>query len=372
MIGKRVLAILGYWLLGLVLFALCGFLLAFLLACRHVIPPQSVAIVREVWTREGALFGPTALPFRIRIVKNTQDSPMRFFIQPPPFGVVEEVLSLEEELSLSFQIPFWRKDLVTGNPYDGSIARLGEIEARFAVQNHERFAKRLDPLLLRYIGPGQAYPSLSGAELLPKTRKELLREMLRADFIQRFIGELGRFSQSIHFKFYFAQKVLEDSSSLLSPSERKITIWKNLEKYPWYKLEPQEMGKIVEENAQLFEKILTYVRKEAQPDEEFAQLRDEIQKYFSEYIAKNPQSYSQELWNYAIEKTSQNPSLSITPEIIRSFTYQYLEEHLALLENLLHNEDYTKTLLNQYGVEMKSLTIQMKEDLSSRYPDLLK
>lgn len=375
MVGRKILRILGTWLLGFLLFSLCVGIFLLLLVCRHSLPPESVAIVREVWAREGVLFGPTALPFRIRVVQNTGTTPMRFLIQPPPFGVIEGIFSLQEEFPLSFRVPLWRKDMITGNPHDGSIACIGEVQASFQIAHHERFAKGLDPLLARYASPGQISPLLASLEevgrTLPSNRWDLFREVLRLDFGQRVIGELGRISQSLHFKLYFAQKVLEEVP-LSSTSERKITIWKYLEKYPWYKLEPQEMGKIVAEDTQTFEKIMTYLRKEDQQDEEFQKLKEEIQQYFSDYIANHPQSYSQELWEYAVERALEDYPLRLTPESIRSLTYRYLHEHLALLENLFQNEEYRKTLLTQYGVEIKNLSIQMAEDLASQYPELLR
>jgi len=103
--GKRILSILGTWVLGFLLFLLCvlGFCIFF--ASWHTLPPESVAIVREVWVREGALFGPSALPFRIRVVKNTKNIPVRLFVQPPPFGVVEEVLPRPGGYSFLFPGP---------------------------------------------------------------------------------------------------------------------------------------------------------------------------------------------------------------------------------------------------------------------------
>ncbi len=375
MSGKRIFGILGTWVLGFLLFLLCvlGFFIFF--ASWHTLPPESVAIVREVWVREGALFGPSALPFRIRVVENTKNVPVRLFVQPPPFGVVEEVLPLRGDIVFSFRIPLWRKDTITGNPYDGSVAFVGEVEANLRVVNHERFAKRLDPVLARYAGAGQISPLLAAPEregqVLPRKRQDLLREVLRLDFSQRMMGELGKLFQSLHFKLYFAEKVLKEAPAP-SPSERKIVIWKYLERYPWYKLEPQEMGKIVAENAEIFEKIMTYLREEHEKGETYEKLRGEIQEYFAQYITQHPQSYAQELWEYAIEKASLDHPLRLTPEVLRALTYQYLHGRPAFLENLLKNEDYMKFLTTQYGVEMKNLSIRITEDLAFRYPELLK
>jgi len=369
------LSILGTWVLGFLLFLLCvlGFCIFF--ASWHTLPPESVAIVREVWVREGALFGPSALPFRIRVVKNTKNIPVRLFVQPPPFGVVEEVLPLRGDIVFSFRVPLWRKDTITGNPYDGSIAFVGEVEASLRVVNYERLARRLDPVLARYAGAGQISPLLAAPERegqeLPRKRQDLLREILRLDFSQRVMGELGKLFQSLHFKLYFAEKVLEEASAP-SPSERKIVIWKYLERYPWYKLEPQEMGKIIAENAEIFEKIMTYLREEHEKGETYEKLRGEIQEYFAQYIAQHPQSYVQELWEYAIEKVSSGHPLRLTPEVLRALSYQYLHGRPVFLENLLKNEDYTKFLVTQYGVEVKDLSIRITEDLAFRYPELLK
>ncbi|MBC7217186.1 MAG: hypothetical protein H5U36_03245 [Candidatus Caldatribacterium sp.] len=370
-----VLRLLGRWLFGFLLFLLCVGVFS-LFASWHSLPPKSVAIVREVWVREGSLFGPTALPFRIRVVRNEKPHPVRFLIQPPPFGIVEEVLPLQGEVSLTFRVPLWRKDTVTGNPYDGSVAFVGEVEVSCEIADYERFARRLDPLLARYTGLGQVVPlpSLVASEEEPlslKKREDLLREIFRRDFARRMLEELGKVSQSLQFKLYFAGKVLEEVPQV-SPSEKKIAIWKQLERYPWYKLEPQEMGKIVSQDTQIFERIMTYLRKEAEKSEDLGKLREEIGQYFSEYIAHNPQSYSQELWDYAIAKITETASFELKPETIRFLTYEYFHGRPALLENLLQSEDYTETLAAQYGVTIKHLKVSLLEDLASRYPELFR
>lgn len=361
MVGKMLLKALGFWFLGFLLFSLClGGALFF--ASWHTLPPEHVAVVREIWVREGPLFGPSALPFRIRVVENPTAYPKRFWVQPPPFGVVEEVLPLHGTFSLAFRVPLWRKDAVTGNPYDGSIALVGAVEAQVAVEDHRQFARKLDPLLAREA-------TQEGSSL--GTREDLLRDILRRDFTQRMLGELGRISQSLHFKFYFAQEVLKETSAT-SSSERKIVIWKYLEQYPWYKLEPQEMGKIVAEDAQIFEKIMTYLRREKEETSELVKLREEIREYFSSYIARNPQSYSQELWDYAIGKIVEAYPLEVTPEKLRSFTYQYVYARPEFFVNLLKNEEYVKSLTAQYGVTLQNLDVRILEDVAARYPELLR
>ncbi len=373
MVWGKLLRILGNWFLGLLLFLLC-FGVFSLFASWHSLPPQSVAIVREIWVREGPLFGPTALPFRVRVVRNEQAHPIRFLVQPPPFGVVEDVLPIGGDISLTFRIPLWRKDTVTGNPYDGSIAFVGEVEANLEITDHERFAKRLDPLFVRYAGFGQAAQPFAASEeeFLPlKRREDLLREILRRDFTQRMVGELGKVSQSLHFKLYFAEKVLEEVPAT-SPSEKKIALWKYLERYPWYKLEPQEMGKMIAEDAQIFEKITTYLRKEGEKDAELEKLRGEIKQYFADYITRNPGSYSQELWDYVVERVVEDHPPELKPETIRSLTYQYFHARPALFENLLQSEEYTRTLVAQYGIAIKHLRVKILEDLASRYPELFR
>lgn len=373
MAGRRLLKLLGTWSLGFFLFSACvGMFL--LLVSWHSLPPKSVAIVREIWVREGPLFGPSALPFRVRVVQNAEAYPKRFFVQPLPFGVVEEVLPLDGEIPLTFRIPLWRKDTVTGNPYDGSVAFVGEVRAQLAITDYEQFAQKLDPLLVRYVPLRQIAPlsALSREELSSlRKREDLLREILRRDFAQRMIGELGKISQSLHFKLYFAEKVLEELP-VTSPSEGKIAIWKHLDWYPWYKLEPQEMGKIIAEDTQIFEKIMTYLRRENQKDAELEKLHEEIKQYFSDYIARNPQSYSQELWNFAIERITESRSLELKPETLRFLTYQYVHTHPTLLRDLLQSEEHMKNLTVQYGVAMKHLDVQILEDLAIRYPELLR
>lgn len=373
MTGKELLKTLGMWSLGFFLFAMCiGAVLLF--ASWHSLPPKSVAIIREIWVREGPLFGPSALPFRVRVVQNAETHPKRFFMQPPPFGVVEEVLPLHGEITLTFRIPLWRKDFVTGNPYDGSIAFVGEVQAHFEVTDYEQFARGLDPLLARRADLRQVAPLFATAPEEPsplRRREDLLREILRRDFTQRMIGELGRISQSLHFKLYFAGEVLKEFPAS-SPSERKIIIWKHLERYPWYKLEPQEMGKVVAEDAQIFEKIMMYLRGEGQKDPKLGELYEEIKRYFSDYVARNPQSYSQELWDFVIEKVAETHPLELKPETLRFLTYQYIHGRPALLRDLLQKEEYAKNLTTQYGVVMKHLDVQVLEDLAARYPEIFR
>lgn len=365
---KNFISWIGYLLTFLIIFS--GFSLIFF--SHHTLPPKSVGIIREVWVREGSLFGPTALPFRVRVLKNQTIQPRHFFIQPPPFGVVEEVFPLETPFSISFSFPLWRKDKITGNPNDGSIAYIGQVESKVTVIDFQKFARNLDPQAFKMItevNPPSFLESFGkGGRTIPEKRLELLQELLRFDFSQEALKKLTQISQGIDFKIYLVQKTRKEKS--LSLSEQKIQLWKYLENYPWYKLEPQEIGKMIQENSQILEKITEYVKQEHTASEVAKALRQEIQEYFAQYIQKNPQSYSRELWEYSVEKglsMSHPPS----PDDIRALTYSYLHDRLHILEDLFHNEAYQKNLLERYGITIVETKVKIGEDLSSRYSELL-
>ncbi|MGQ9474376.1 MAG: hypothetical protein ACUVRN_10080, partial [Candidatus Caldatribacteriaceae bacterium] len=315
---------------------------------------------------------PTALPFRVRVLKNPTTQPHHFFIQPPPVGVVEEIFPLEITFSISFSFPFWRKDKITGDPNDGSIAYIGQVESKVTVIDFQKFARNLDPQAFKMVAEVNTSPFLTYLEKIGKTipekRLELLQEILLFDFSQEVLKKLTQISQGIDFKIYLVQKNRNEKP--LSLSEQKIQLWKYLENYPWYKLEPQEIGKMIQENNQILEKITEYVKQEHTSSEAVKALRQEIQEYFAQYIQKNPQSYSRELWEYSIEKglsMSHPPS----PDDIRALTYSYVHDRLHILEDLLRSEDYQKNLLERYGITIAETTVKIGEDLSSRYSELL-
>ncbi|MEN3185641.1 MAG: hypothetical protein ABDK92_03255 [Atribacterota bacterium] len=325
-----------------------------------------------MWTREGTLFGPSSFPFRVRIVINDTDHSHPFLIQPPPFGMIEEVIPLNTTFSISFWFPLWRKDKITGNPNDGSLVYLGQVESQFQIVDFKKFARNLDPQVFKRtvdLNPPLFVASLEkSGKPIPEKRFDLLQEMLRFDFSREILAKLGQISQSIDFKVYLIQKAR--TGTALSLSEQKIQIWKYLENYPWYKLEPQAIGKIFQEDNQILSKITEYLKKEGAQDQTAKQLKAEIQEYFSRYIEKNPQSYSQELWEYSIEK-----GLSLThtpsPDQIRTLTYIYVHDHLHTLEELLQSEEYQKTLTERYGVTLEKTKMVITEDLFSRHPDTL-
>ncbi len=331
-----------------------------------------MGIIREVWTKEGSLFGPSALPFRTRVVTNDTDRTISFLIQPPPFGVVEEVFPLDTTFPVSFDFPLWRKDKITGNPNDGSLVYLGHVESNVQILDFKKFARNLDPQVLKSTLQTNPSPFMTSLEKsgkpIPDRRLDLLKELLRFDFSREVLIKLGQISQSIDFKIYLVHKALEGKA--LSSSEQKIQIWKYLENYPWYKLEPQEIGKMFQENAQILEKITEYLKKGGATDQATKELKAEIQGYFSQYIQKNPESYSQELWEYSLEK-GLSLSHSPSPDEIRTLTYSYVHEHLDILKNLLQNENYQKTTLEPYGLTLRDTKVEITEDLVSRYPETL-
>ncbi len=370
---KNFFRFLGNLILGLLVIFLLVSVLAVLVLCRHSLPPQSVAIVREVWSKEGALFGPTALPFRVRVLTNKTDRPLTFFIQPPPFGVIEEMMPLQAEFSFSFHFPLWQKDKITGNPNDGSIAYISTVTSSFKIGDFKKFARQLDPKAFQYQNETNPSPFLlsltKSGRVIPSHRLDLLREIVYFDFSQALMTTLAEISQSIHFKIYLIQKALEPRRPT-SLSEQKIQIWKYLERYPWYKLEPPAIGTIFQTDNQILEKLTEYLQKEATSDPTLEDLKLEIQEYFSQYITEHPESYSQELWEYVIEKGVTLPAPPSMEEI-RSLTYVYVQNHPIILKNILSNKAYQDTLSEQYGVGILDTKIELSEDLASRYPNLL-
>ena len=369
---KKFLSNLGNWVVNFLVLSVLIFFFSLIFLCHQSLPPRSVGIVREVWSKEGALFGPSSLPFRIRLVTNDTEKPLSFFIQPPPFGVVEEVFPIDATFPVSFDVPLWRKDKITGNPDDGSLTYLGHVETTVQVLDFQKFARNLDPQAFKAALRTNPSPFLTSLEQsgkpIPDRRLDLLKEMLRFDFSREVLTRLGQISQSIDFKIYLIQKAL--TGKTLSVSEQKIQVWKYLENYPWYKLEPQEIGKMLQENNQILEKITEYLKKESATDQAARALKTEIQEYFLQYIEKNPQSYSQDLWEYSLKKGlsfSRPPS----PDEIRILTYTYVQNHLHILEELLQNEEYQKTTLERYGIRLQDAKVQITEDLFSRYPETL-
>lgn len=370
---RAVLRVTGSWLVGLLMVVIVFGLLSFFFLSRHSLPPQHFAIVREVWVREGSLFGPSALPYRVRVVENNTSRVINFLVQPPPFGVVEDIFPMNTDVPLKVEVPLWTKDRISGDPNDQSLVYVANIKALISIVDREKFAKKIDPLLFRYrlnfIDEEPEFQFMkNGSVAIPANRVDLLKEMCRARFYSELFGLLGKIGSSIENKLYFLSRTIEKEGK--SDSEVKIEVWKTLERYPWYRLEPSALANIFQKERRVFEKIVEFLQAENRDAEKAKILRGEIKQFFDGYISQNPESFLQNLWDYSIEIFLEKGNVG-TPEEIRALTYRFIHQNTQLLKKALQGGEGKSWGEQNYGFVFKDVGISFEEDLAANYAQFL-
>ncbi len=365
-------AIIGGLLGVIILIGAIGFIDWFLTS-RQTLNPGEVAIIREVWKKEGSLIGPSAPPYEVRVVENNSSQKITFFIQPYPFGYVEEIINKEEIKKFSFDLPLWTKDTITHNPNDASIARVLFGKGKFKVKNARLYAKNLDYLGLPYAKEGDIlYPVKTflrqrGIEPEVNSREELLSEIVHMDFSQFLSVTVNKWNNSIAQKYTLLAKSMKEEN-ITSKEEKEKFIADFLKKYPWYRLEPEALEKL-RENPEVQKLLQNYF--EALRSEKPLSIKyhlGQIQKFFANYIRENPEAYDKEKWEYVKSLLLQPDKL---PEEYKlEFVYPFVENRIKNIQN-----DYIKSLRKllseDYGVELISFKVEAKDDLSARYPYLL-
>jgi len=365
-------AIAGGILGSLILIFTVGFV-DWWLTSRQTLEPGEKAIIREVWKKEGPLWGPSPPPYQVRVVKNNSSRQITFFIQPYPFGYVEEIIKEGEVKEFSFDLPLWTKDTITHNPDDASIARVLSGEGEFQIKDIRLYAENLDYRGLPYakqgdlLYPVKAFLIRRGREPEVSSREELLSEIVYMGFSQFFSTTVNKWGESIAQKYTLLAKSIRERE-IISIKEREEFIADFLKKYPWYKLEPDSLEKLRGnvEVQELFQKYFEALRAEN------LQLANsslrEIEEFFSRYIEKNPEAYDEEKWDYV--KSLLLHSDTFPSEYKLEFIYPFVEERIQDIR-----EEYTKTMQQEistsYGVEILKFQVEMKEDLTARHPYIL-
>ncbi|WP_369019287.1 hypothetical protein QBE54_05250 [Thermatribacter velox] len=370
---KAVFRIAGNWLVGLLVVTVIFGFLSFFFLSRHSLPPQSFAIVREVWVRESPLFGPSALPYRVRVVENSTPRAASFLVQPPPFGVVEDVFPLDSGIPMEVKVPLWTKDQISGNPNDQNLVYVADIKTTISIVDREKFAKRVDPLLVRYrldlIGEEAEFQFMkSGSVVVPESRIDLAKEMCRARFYSELFELLSQIGGSIENKLYFLSRTVAREGK--SDSEVRIEIWKTLERYPWYRLEPDALANVLQTEREVFEKIVELLQAENRDAEKAEVLRNEIKQFFDNYVDQHPGSFLQDLWDYSVEVFLTQGSIR-TPEEIRALTYRFVHQNTQLLQEALQGGKEQSWSEQKYGFAFQDIEIVFEEDLATNYLQFL-
>jgi DNA-binding ferritin-like protein (Dps family) len=370
---KAVFRIAGNWLVGLLVVTVIFGFLSFFFLSRHSLPPQSFAIVREVWVREGPLFGPSALPYRVRIVENSTPRAASFLAQPPPFGVVEDVFPLDSGIPMEVKVPLWTKDQISGNPNDQNLVYVADIKTTISIVDREKFAKRVDPLLIRYrldlIGEEAEFQFMkSGSVVVPESRIDLAKEMCRSRFYSELFELLSQIGGSIENKLYFLSRTVAREGK--SDSEVRIEVWKTLERYPWYRLEPDALANVLQTEREVFEKIVELLQAENRDTEKAEVLRNEIKQFFDNYVDQHPESFLKDLWDYSVEVFLTQGSIR-TPEEIRALTYRFVHQNTQLLQEALQGGKEQSWSEQKYGFAFQDIEIVFEEDLATNYLQFL-
>jgi len=344
-----------------------------LLTSRQTLDRGEGAIIREVWEKEGALWGPSSPPYRIRVVKNNSSKKIIFFIQPYPFGCVEEIVKKGEIKRFSFNLPLWTKDTITNNPNDASIARVLFADGQFKISNIKLYAENLDYRKLPYAHQGEELYEVKkfllqrGREPEVSSREDLFSEIVYMDFSKFFSTAVDKMVNSIAPKYTLLAKPMREEG-ISSIEDKKKFIRNFLDKYPWYLLEPEYLEKLREnpEIQKLFQNYFEALRKK---NKELINLNfKKIKNFFSRYMEENPASYDEEKWNYV--KSLLLSANALPKEYKPEFMYPFVEKHIQGIY-----KNYTRKLHHDasttYGVNIVKFKLNIKDDLTARYPYML-
>lgn len=365
-------AILG-GIIGSIIFIAGVMGIDWLLTSRQTLEEGEAAIVREVWKKEGVLWGPSPPPYQVRVVKNESSKKITFFIQPYPFGYVEEIVKKKEVKKFSFDLPLWTKDNITNDPNDASITRILSVNGQFKVNNIQLYAENLDYRKLPYAHPGERLYEVKnfllqrGREAKLTSREELLSQIIYLDFSQFFSTTVDKLGNSIAQKYTILAKPMREEG-ISSVEDKKRFIKDFLGKYPWYMLEPDYLEKLREnpEVQELFQNYFEALKTKNQKliSSNFQKIKD----FFTQYIKENPGSYDQEKWDYV--KSLLLATNNLPEEYKPQLVYPFIEKHI---QNISQN--YTKKLYQEtpttYGVNILQFKVNIKDDLTVRYPYIL-
>ncbi len=343
------------------------------LTSRQPLEPGERAIIREVWKKQGPLLGPSAPPYEVRVVENNSSSRITFFIQPYPFGCVEEIIKRDEVKNFSFKLPLWTKDTITQDPNDSSITRILLIKGEYKIENVNLYARNLDYRELPYtrkgdlLYPVKAFLIQQGRDPEMASREELFSEVIYFEFSHFLSDRINEMGESIAQKYAVLAKAIRENK-ITSSSEKDKFVADFLKKYPWYKLEPRSLEKLREnpEVQELFQKYFEAVRKE--DPQLMTSFLGEIEEFFERYVRENPEAYDREKWDY-VRSLLLKPDV-LPPEYKPEFVYPFVEKKLQKIrENYIENMQ--EKILKNYGVKLLTLKLEMQEDLTARYPYIL-
>jgi len=352
----------GIWTLFLALLLLIA--IDFLLTSRHQLSPGESAIIREVWHRKKDLIGPVAYPFRIRSVENKTDRVLNFFIQPFPFGVVEEVLKTAELRGFNGKLPLWTKDTITGKSLDRDIARVCVFNGKFHISQLDVYARTLDHEAATYA---------TGGRITYRSREETLADKLQDNFEEYLTNTVNDIGSDLRLKYLYLIQIFQPLQKL-DPAFKREFFFNN----PWlifdFKLRIQDFEAvrgIATANPEVFQKLREL---QVQAEEEgqlpllAPKLAEEINSFLSEYLRKNPQIYEKERWEHAL-------NYAIREEIKSSFELQkyihtFVERNFTSLEKEYQETIQKNTFALQLGIEITKLNFEIVNEPAANYPSL--
>lgn len=345
------------------------------LTSRQVINPGEIAIIREVWHREGPLWGPTSPPYRVRVVENRTENKKKFLIQPYPFGYVEEIVEKEEIKEFSFRVPSWRKDSITQDPNDASIVRVCSAEGKLKTEDAGLYARNLDHKQVPHARKADSLYAVrqsltrKGQEPVLDSREELLSELIYLDFTAYLSQTLSEWEESLAQKYQVLTNYFRENK-ITSAAEKREHLADFFKQYPWYKVEPKVFQEELSKDPTTRDLFQEYV--EATQEEDTSKTRqalDKIHIFFEEYIRENPDVYHKEKWDF-IENLIIEKSVD-SPDFDPRYGLSFAEEQIQLIE-----ENYVKILPQDiektYGVKIFEFGLQMMDELTVKYPTLLR
>lgn len=328
--------------------------LDYLLTSRHKLKPGETAIVREVFQKQGALFGPSSVPYKVRIVENGTEKCQGFIIQPWPFGTIEEILEKDEVKEIEAKGPLWTKNHITKNASDENIARVYELKGKFKIDNAELYAKVLDHQRAYYFSGGRDFFS---------DRRDVLSKTILGDFGKYVVEEVGKLENNLSKKCSILMQEFMQNN-LKTEKEKRQYLNRLFEENPWYRIKDEAGKKILEEYPEIAEEFMR-VQTTGKWDIE------KIRKFFIDYIKEHPEIDEKEMWDHALDYAIEGKAPLSTVEGMRDYVCPFVEKHFDKIKEGYLKQLHESEIEKSAGVKVTDLSIDIIEEPAYKYPSLL-
>jgi len=357
---RNIITILGFIGFLIWLISVIGGGIYFVLSSRQTISPDEIAIVREVWKVDN-LLSPTPAPHNVRVVFGDEDS--TFWIQPWPFGVVEEVVSKKEIYSIDFVYPLCRKDTLSGNPNDASLAKIVKVKIGYKITDLYRYSTILDHKLFPVVQ--YSHPLLEVKQdavrynvpisYEPDNRKTLLKDVFTVKFYFWMDNSLYHVQSEALQKAYTINYIAKGQG--IDKFESYDELDKFVYEFPYLKLSSGLL------------KTLTYQR-------EFMEMMLEYMETKDRAILEKINKYIDNVLNE--DKFWEKDSYMIAREILikgkESISGEVMRWAVCNLDRFkeIFREGWGEWAEKVFGVKIEEITFSLDEDLAYRYPRFLK